>query len=163
MTYEGLLYMLLNYDEYEVRKEDISFEAWEEIFKLTDLLEFYLKEKFGCYDVLDFFDQVLTGVFLGWDSSIFDTWEEYLEMIKGTSYVDYLKDMKIEDFFKLEKVNSLWEHIVDDSKKEFIRECGYIDEIYLPKIAEHIHLGFIEIFYRYGLPYEMIAEWGLSC
>ena len=80
IVYEGPLYMLLRHDEYEVKKSDISEEAWEYIFKHTDILSDKVMDWYDCMDVTDLLDQIVMDKFDNpeyseWDPLVFDTWE----------------------------------------------------------------------------------------
>jgi hypothetical protein len=67
MIYEGPLYTLLRYGDYEVRKSDISPEAWEYIFTKTGILDDYIYEKFEIVDANDLLDHI---IFEKWNNPV---------------------------------------------------------------------------------------------
>ena len=178
MVYEGSLCMLLRYDTYETRKSEISEKAWEYIFGSTDILDDYLYEKYECYDASDLLAKILEDKFDNpdytvWDPLVFDTWEEYQEFANGEAYEtgeenltpayqrygtyeEYLADMEMSASLNIEDIEPVWEQMVLDAKKEFIRECALdgLGIISIPEIAGEIKTEFDNIFGRYGLWYD---------
>lgn len=182
MVYEGPLYMLLSYDEYEVKKTDVREEAWDYIFEHTDILDDYIMEKFNVIDAKDLLDQIVTRKFentdiFAWDPMIFDTWEEYLNFCGSEDRGNYVNSTRNDEdseqlgnleryqIIGVEDVMPLWEKMRYVAKKNFIEDCAYdLDEIlYLPELADYIKSEFSNIFERYGLWYELGYEWSLTC
>ena len=187
MVYEGPLYMLLTHDTYETRKSEISEEAWEYIFDHTDILDDYLYEKYECQCASDFLEKILEDKFDNpdytvWDPLVFDTWEEYQEFVNGEAYEtgeenltpayqrygtyeEYLADMEISESLSIEEIQPIWEQMISDAKKEFIRECAADESgiISIPGITGYIKSEFDKIFDRYGLWYDFGFAWSLTC
>ena len=187
MTYEGPLYLLLRHDEYEVRKADIGENAWEYIFKHTDILDDLLYEKYECLNADDLYRKIMEDIFenpeySAWDPLVFDTWEEYQEFVNGEAYPDgeerklpnylryetysdYLRVLDKAEKLRVEDIEPLWNTMVNTAKKEFISDCGSDGnvKINIPEIAGHVYSEFSKIFYRYGLWYEFDFGWSLSC
>ena len=187
MVYEGPLYMLLSHDTYETRKSEISEEAWEYIFGSTDILDDYLYEKYECKCASDLLAQILEDKldnpdYTVWDPLVFDTWEDYQEFVNGEAYEtgeenltpayqrygtyeEYLADMEISESLSIEDVQPIWEQMISDAKKEFIRECAADESgiISIPGIAGYIKSEFDKIFDRYGLWYDFGFSWSLTC
>lgn len=187
MIYEGPLHMLLKHDTYETRKSDISEEAWEYIFNHSDLLDDFLYEKYECNDASDLLAKILEDKFdnpnyTAWDPLVFDTWEEYKEFVSGEAYEngeekltpayqrygtydEYLTDMEISESLSIEDIEPIWEQMVSDAKKEFIRECALDEQgiMTIPEIAEYVRSEFDKIFDRYGLWYDFGFSWSLTC
>ena len=187
MVYEGPLYMLLSYGTYETRKSEISEEGWDYIFRSTDILDDYLYEKYECYDASDLLAKILEDKldnpdYTVWDPLVFDTWEDYQEFVNGEAYEtgeenltpayqrygtyeEYLADMEISESLSIEDVQPIWEQMISDAKKEFIRECAADESgiISIPGIAGYIKSEFDKIFDRYGLWYDFGFAWSLTC
>ena len=171
MVFEGPLYGLLNNFEYEVKKANITEEAWDYIFEHTEILEEYIEDEFGCYGVSEFLElntegKFINSEFITWNPLLFDTWEEYQELISGKEYAIYFENMEASEVVGGEKLFlPVWEQIVKESKKKFIREyrCDCEEILYLPEIAEYVHLEFINIFEKYGLYFELCFNWSLTC
>ncbi|MBO4687947.1 MAG: hypothetical protein J5636_05490 [Clostridiales bacterium] len=92
MTYEGPLYMLLNYGYYEPDLRAIPEETWRFIFDNTDLIADYIYEKYEILKPGDILEQEWEDMFENpalsyWDPLVFDTWEEYLDLIGGDGEV----------------------------------------------------------------------------
>lgn len=180
MVFEGPLYMLLRYGKYEVKKSDVSEEAWTYIFEHTDILEEYFLEKYGVLDEEGLLEQILMGQFekseyFAWNPLVFDTWEEYLAFcgdeesvvnyhrcdtsLKGSEDLEMHADIGVED------IMPLWERMVCDAKREYIRDCSHDgdERLYLPELADYIQSEFISIFSSYGLWYDFGFGWSLTC
>lgn len=191
MVYEGPLYMLLNYGEYEADGKDISPEAWEAIFAHTDLLEDYMADTYGAYDLADFFEKVKAVCFgelseedrnecmdNGWDPLVFDTWQEYLEMnglsdaegcgkarpkpLHG-SYGAYADYLGDAEAFEIIDIDS-----VRPAWEEIVQDAKrkFINqcagEVSIPEIAGHVREEFRGIFEKYGLWYDPCFSWSLT-
>ena len=186
MVYEGSLYMLLTNDTYETRKSEIPEETWEYIFSHSDILNNFLYEKYECIDASELLTRILEEKFynpdyIAWDPLVFDTWEEYQELINGEAYEtgeekltptyqrygtyeEYLEDMEISESLCVEDVEPMWEQMVKEAKTEIIRGCAAneSDIISVPEIAGYIKSEFDKIFDRYGLWYDFGFSWSLT-
>ena len=188
MVYEGPLYMLLRHDTYEgVKKSDISPDAWEYIFAHTEILEDYMYEKYEMASPEALLAQVLEDKFdnpdyTAWDPLVFDTWEEYQELVNGEAYKtgeenltplyqrygtyeEYLADMEVSEALSIEGIKPVWEQMASEAKIEFIRECA-ADEaglISIPELAGYLQSEFVKIFDHYGLWYDFGFSWSLTC
>lgn len=182
MTFEGALYTLLNYDSYETRKSDISGEGWEEIFEKTDILKEFLYEQYDCADVSEFQQQLYEEKFENpdyseWDPLVFDTWEEYQELIgyeepglpenykRFDTYEEYLEEKQLADSNAMEEAESLWERMVADAKLAFMSDCGADGQriLALNELYGEIKNGFDALFERYDLWYDLCFSWSLTC
>lgn len=149
-----------------MKKSDISAEAWEEIFKYSDILEEIIFDKYSCSDVSDLMDIILNGkietpYYPVWNPLIFDTWKEYQEFFQ-----DNQEDIKCNDLGNMiiYDVRNTWEQMVSNAKEGYIAKAAYERElIFLPQIAEHIISEFDKIFEHYGLSYDYGFGWSLSC
>ena len=185
MIYEGPLYWLISNDEYEVRRNDIEPEAWDYIFANTTILNDYMFDEYGVYDLEDFFQTVKSMslgevsetdgeecICQGWDPLIFDTWEEYLEMggeERGRlspldefydTYEDYLGNVEAFEIIGIDMVSKIWENMLYDAKKNILLQE---DKLYLPEISGYILEEFSEIFEKHNLWFEPGFAWSLSC
>ncbi len=186
MTYEGPLQLLLGGFEYEVRKKDISAEAWAYIFEransVQEEFEAFLEEKYGCTDAEGYLEQKVSDLtddteYALWDPLEFDTWEEYQELTGGDTgnpvpvyenydtYEEYKKALEEAENLKLEDVNDLWERMVQEARKEYISDCGWNDSelINIPELVSHLRAEMIELFEKYGLWYDFCFSWSLTC
>ncbi|MBR1478057.1 MAG: hypothetical protein IJ608_08885 [Lachnospiraceae bacterium] len=187
MVYEGALYMLLAHGTYETEKSEISKEAWEYIFANTNILMDYMYEKYDCINASDLLKKILNDKFdnpefTAWDPLVFDTWEEYQEFADGEAYItgeeeltpayqrygtyeEYLADMEISESLKVEDIEPVWEQMVRDAKREFIKDCSTTQNeiISLPELAGYIQSEFDKIFNRYELWYDFGFSWSLTC
>ena len=188
MVYEGPLYMVLSHSTYEgVKKSDISLDAWDYIFAHTEILEDYMYEKYELVSPEELLAQILEDKldnpdYTLWDPLVFDTWEEYQEFVNGEAYEtgeenltptyqrygtyeEYLADMEISESLSIEDIQPIWEQLISDAKKEFIRECAADESgiISIPGIAGYIKSEFDKIFDRYGLWYDFGFAWSLTC
>lgn len=177
MIFEGPLFGILNYFEYDICEADITDEAWDYIFEHTEMLEEYMCEKYDCWDATEFLEQnverkFVDSEFITWNPVVFDTWDEYIDLIKGKEYAVYFENVEAPENLGAEELYlPIWEQMVKDSKKEFIddRRVEFIEFFgpasarYLPEIAEHIESEFRNILDRYGLWYEPQFAWSLSC
>lgn len=183
MVFEGGLQNVLRYNVYEACPQRIGREAWEVIFKETDLLKNYLIDR---YDLafpadlkyrLECQKDILNNdpELSQWDPLVFDTWEEYLDfsggeeegLKKGTelfdTYADYVRareDGDLIDKVSDEEIRSAWEHLVDKAKTYFMTQ---VSEISLPEMSGVIKNEFDAIFDRYSLWYEFGFSWTLTC
>ena len=182
MVYEGPLYMLLRHDEYEVKKSDISEEAWEYIFKHTDILSDKVMDWYDCTDVTDLLDQIVMNKFdnpeySAWDPLVFDTWEEYQNLVgcedacltpnyqRFDTYAEYLGEVEAYEVISVEDVMPLWEKMVSDAKNIIRKNCDYDSNkmLYLPEIAGQIQSEFTKLFEHYGLWFDFGFSWSLTC
>ena len=182
MTYEGPLYNLLRHGEYEVRKSDISEEAWEIIFSKTYILDDYIYEKYEIVDANDLLDHIIWSKLdnpenSSWDPLVFDTWEEYIEFIGGEedgltpnytrydTYEEYEQDIEYCDYLTVDDVKPLWDKMVDDAKQEFLRECADSENeiISIPELADYVQSELRKIFEKHGLWYDFGFGWSLTC
>ncbi|MGN0424961.1 MAG: hypothetical protein ACI4FY_06525 [Acetatifactor sp.] len=185
MVYEGPLFMLLRYEEYEVERGDIEPEAWESIFANTTILNDFMAEEYGVYDLEDFFQNFIAMSFgefserereecmcAGWDPLVFNTWEEYLEMGGEAetdlsrlyecydTYAEYLGDAEAFEILDIDMVRPIWEGMVCDAKRKIIEEE---EKLYLPEIAGYLWKEWRDLFDRYDLWFELGYCWSLSC
>ena len=187
MVYEGPLYMLLVHDTYETRRSEISEEAWEYIFRHSNILDYFIYEKYECNDASDLLTKMLEGKYdnpeyMVWDPLVFDTWEEYQEFVNGETYKtgeeehtptyqryvthdEYTADTEISEFLSIEDIEPVWEGMVSDAKTEYIKESASDEEgiISIPEIAGYVKAEFDRIFDRYGLWYDFGFPWSLTC
>ncbi len=186
MTYEGPLQLLLGEFEYEVRKKDISAEAWAYIFERAESVqeefENFLEEKYGCTDEEGLLEQKVSDLtdnteYSLWDPLEFDTWEEYKELTGGDTgnpvpvyenydtYEEYKKALEEAENLKPEDVKDLWEKMVQEARKEYISDCGWNDSelINIPELVSHLRAEMIELFEKYGLWYDFCFSWSLTC
>lgn len=174
--------MLLRHDEYEVKKSDISEEAWEYIFKHTDILSDKVMDWYDCMDVTDLLDQIVMDKFDNpeyseWDPLVFDTWEEYQNLVGGEdaclslnyqrfdTYAEYLGEVEAYEVISVEDVMPLWVKMVDDAKNTIKKNCDYDrnEMLYLPEIAGQIQSEFTKLFESYGLWFDFGFSWSLTC
>ena len=176
MVYEGPLYMVLSHSTYEgVKKSDISLDAWDYIFAHTEILEDYMYEKYELASPEELLAQILEDKldnpdYTVWDPLVFDTWEEYQEFVNGEAYEtgeenltpayqrygtyeEYLVDMEISESLSIEDLQPIWEQMISDAKKEFIRECAADESgiISIPGIAGYRNLIKYLIVMDYGM------------
>lgn len=187
MVFEGPLYALLNYEEYVVDIEEISDEAWEDIFSKTDILEEYIADRYGVYEKEELAN-LSDPDFPVWDPLVFDTWEEYQRFVYGISdeekvkctpnskrddgsYDEWLNEQNaiesefdhrweaLEGSFEVQ-----WENLKCKAKKELVSDYFYESvlrsefNVFAGNIISEIN----EIFSKYGLWYEQTFEWGLT-
>ena len=162
MTFEGPLYQLLRYEEYEVRTEKLSEDAKKYIVSHDEEMEndIFLR-------AVDYLENRE-----GWDPVKYDSYEEYLELMEecepnydenifnanerdfatGEEYIDFLdraeanKVAALVDFFSRDSY--VWDGV-----------DTYFDE---GKIAGHIIAEFDELLKKYGLRYELGFSWSLT-
>lgn len=193
MVYEGPLSVLLYQREYETKRSAVSDEAWEEIFRKTDLLDRYLQENcevcspeellalMTSGEITDLKDmtvleeiitmgEVCASKTCAWDPLVFDTWEEYREVMgwedSGSlpryqsfdTYEEYQKFLDKE--WTTEDVMPVWEKFLDKVKTEVRTEK---ELLYCPEMTGRIISEFDRIFERYGLWYDLGFSWSLSC
>ena len=146
-------------------------------FGASDLQEFYDHAK--CMSFAEYSEKDREEcMYSGWDPLVFDTWEEYLsfnglteeegrdeEKLKPLNelydtYTHYTEENENFENMDMEEMKPIWEKMVENSKKEFKKDCG---AIYLPEIAAHIKDEFSDIFERYGLWYDFGFSWSLTC
>ena len=126
MIFEGPLFGILNYFEYDICEADITDEAWDYIFEHTEMLEEYMCEKYDCWDATEFLEQnverkFVDSEYITWNPVVFDTWDEYIDLIKGKEYAVYFENVEAPENLGAEELYlPIWEQMVKDSKKEFI-------------------------------------------
>lgn len=172
MVFDGASYSLLNAEGYTVKGEDLSFEAWEEIFQRTDLLNNYTADNFDVYDAEDVLEKIVLNDFEFCNMVIFDdpkfcnmqdfdTWEKYLKFCgididsRDKNSVDGYHVLSVDD------IMPLWDMIADKAKTEIKKE--YSDRLVLHEMRSYIVSQFNEIFERYGLRYDFGFSWSLTC
>ena len=181
MVYEGPLYDLLSFSEYRVRAEDLSEEAWEVIFRETDLLEEYLTEEYDLCTKEELLARTIEAADIlndpersAWDPLEFDTWEEYLAFRDyedsdlpnvRDGYDTYEAYREARDrgctpgAVTMEDIEPTWNRMVETAKKR-IRES--VAELVLPQMAGRLKDAFAELFENHGLWYEYGFQWSLS-
>ena len=119
------------------------------------------------------------------DPLVFDSWEEYQELVHGQSYRDeeeenmipgyqrygtyeeYVNDMEYLENMKLEDLKPVWEKMVNDAKNKFKSgedgEMLSVEGSDFNEISGLIRNEFDRIFERYGLWYDFGFKWSLSC
>ena len=164
IVFEGPLYMLLSYDEYEVKKGNISKEAWDYIFSHSEIIEQYLLEN---YDEEDFSEE--EKEYSNWDPLEFDTWEEYQEfsdydMLENeplfTAYDTYLQYQNKRDIQE-EKANQNYERMIEQVRRDVMKETDEL--IRLPKLVGYLVSEFDKIFDKYGLWYDFGFSYTITC
>ena len=193
MVFEGALYMLLRCDAYEVKKADLSPEAWNciwEHIEHTFFFEEYLYDLYDLASVEELYEKVMEDKFYNpdyteWDPLVFDSWEEYQEFFHGESYRDedeekgvpnyqrygtyreYVDDMEYSESMKPEDLEPVWEKMLYDAKRRFMDgddgETLSIDGSDLKELSWFLVEEFHGIFERYGLWYDFGFGWSLSC
>lgn len=171
MVFNGPLYDLLNNNVYEVEMADITEEALNYILEHTDIIECYMSDEYECYDVYEFLElnmerQFVNTEYITWNPLVFDTWEEYKELISGKEYAVYFENVEAPEMLSTEKLFlPIWEQMMEDSKREVIRKCRCNDIRFSSfELTQHVHSEFRNILDRYGLWY--LHEFGccsLSC
>ncbi len=193
MVFEGPLYMLLWCEAYEVKKADLSLEAWDCIWKHiehTFFFEEYLYDLYDLASVEELYEKVMEDKFYNpdyteWDPLVFDSWEEYQEFFRGESYRDedeekgipnyqrygtyreYVDEMEYLENMKPEDLEPVWEKMLYDAKCRFMNgdagETLSIDGSDLKELSGFLVEEFRGIFERYGLWYDFGFGWSLSC
>lgn len=188
MVFEGPLYMLLWEEVYEVKKEEVSQEAWDTIFDHTHFLEDYLYDLYDLASVEELYEKVMEDKFdnpdyPAWDPLVFDTWEEYQKFIYGEAYKDeeeerripnyqrygtykeYVEDMELAENLKPKDLQPVWEKMVNDAKRKFRKdgEMLSLQGSELGELSEFLRKEFDGIFERYGLWYDFGFKWSLTC
>ncbi len=175
MVFDGSLYLLLAYDDYEVNGSDLSNEAWEEIFQQTDLINDYTLDNYDVYDAEEVLEKIISedDTHLPfWNTLRFDSWDDYLKFYG----VDRLELYGINDLYNtnnkksingyevisVEDAMPIWEKLSEIAKKEIKNKYKY-EKLYLPKLADYIVGQFNAIFKKYGLWYDFGFSWSLSC
>lgn len=180
MIYEGPLYMLFVQDEAEVRKADLSEEAWDYILENTGLVKDYLRNEHDLEDIRDLLNRIKGDKFdnperSAWDPLVFDTWEEYQCFCGGEeeglpvnsdrydTYEDYLRDMEACEEMSIKDVMPIWEKLISEARQQ-IKAYDREDElINITEIAGHIYEEFEAIFRKYGLWFDFGFCWSLTC
>lgn len=185
MIYEGPLYMLFNYKEYEVEAKDIGLDGWDFIADNTSILSDFMAEEYGATTLEEYLENMKCMSFAeysqrdreecmysGWDPLVFDTWEEYLAMggEEGTglrplyelydTYSIYVEEMENFEELSLENLAPTWEQMVNDAL-EILANSN--KKIYQPELAGHIWNEFAEIIDKYGLSFDFAFPWCLTC
>ena len=176
MTFEGPLHTLLNEDEYVVPVDDVQPEAWEYLFRHSEILDDYLMQRYGWCSEEEFAEEYYTGKenpnWQGWDPTEFDTWEEYLDFVNGDFCED---DAEVacrvksgspeESAIRLCSLHELWERVREQSKLDFIAEHRGDPDLMIEVdgIAPMIREELREIFRAHGLWVDMGFAWSLSC
>lgn len=167
MIFEGPLYLLLNYGEYEACIGDTSEEVRHFIIEETSDFQEEVDELTEAY---------LEGK-IGWDPVEYDSYEEWLELNEFNDMPDLI--VESEDIKKIPHDFSSKEEYEDFLlKSATIRECkvwSYFedhmydgmnldDETFFDdgEIASHIINEFDELLERYGLWYELGFSWSLT-
>ena len=191
MIFEGPLYLLLWDETYEVRKADLSPEAWDYIFDHTDFFDEYLYELYDLASVEELYEKVMEDKFdnpdhSAWDPLVFDTWEEYQEFTYGVTYRDeeeegyipnyqrygtyeeYVEDMELAEVLKPEDLQPVWEKMVYDAKCKFRKGEKENETLSLSgndfrELSGFLRKEFDGIFERYGLWYDFGFRWNLTC
>ncbi len=190
MVFEGPLYRFLWEDTYEVKKADLSSEAWEYIFNHTSFFDEYLYELYDLASVEELYEKIMEDKidnpnYLAWDPLVFDSWEEYQEFVHGQSYRDeeeenkipnyqrygtyeeYVNDMEDLENMKPEDLDPVWKKMVNDAKQGFMNGDG--GEMLslcgrdFKELSGFIRNEFDRIFEKYGLWYDFGFKWSLSC
>lgn len=167
MTFEGPLYLLLNYGDYEVCIDDTSEEVRHFIIEETS----------------DFQEEVdeLTEAYLegktGWDPAEYDSYEDWLELNpnydmdafiekseeRGDNGIEFSSKQEYEDFIlrratvREAKIREHVEDVIYDS-------ADYCHEIFFHdgKVPNQIIKEFNDLLSRYGLWYELGFSWSLT-
>ncbi|MCR4789079.1 MAG: hypothetical protein K5888_10865 [Lachnospiraceae bacterium] len=182
MTYEGPLYMLLTYGEYEPDIQEISEEGWKYIQENTDIITDIIRENHDVSSPEELAEKMWDEVFDNpklsyWDPLEFDTWDDYKELyFEGAenteawkcfdTYEEYraARDAGAENYYSAypEKVNSRWEEMVKEAR-QIITEYGFPNSTLLTELKSQIYSGFSDIFEKYGLWYEFCTGWSQTC
>ena len=181
MVFEGPLSVLLSFELYEPVKADIGEEAWKIIFEKTnqEILGDFLYEKYGCTNAEEYLEVLEEEAmdYSSWDPLEFDTWEEYQEFIgyeedglpenvkRFDTYKEYQEYMEAGGPMSASSVEPVWERMLEEAKREFIKDCGRDGEarIAVPELTGFIRNGFRELLEKYGLYFELCFSWSLSC
>ena len=190
MVYPGPLYELVRYLTYDPEISKISDEAWEYIFKNTDIVLDFIEEEYGVRSPEELAEQMWSDIFDNpelsyWDPVEFDTWQEYLDLVGGDigsnlalmSFDTYEEYCQFRDegreYFILEqskKIKELWNAMVEWAKKQ-IRKCARDEKCYIKNIMKRVSEevqgyvlnGFDGIFERHDLWYEICYDDSLTC
>lgn len=180
MTFEGPLYELLNCGEYSVSACDITDgSAWDEIAANTNIIETQLMEYIGVYDAWDLQEQLLFNPdelkemgYIVWDSSDFDSWEDFQYFSGETEEGIYLEPnlAEVSDEWQefihqvtdLESVNRAWDTFIEQAKVLY-REEMYDTISDRGKLANLVSKAFDKIFDKYGLYWVPGFSWSLTC
>ena len=156
-------------------KNEFFLHAGKEFFdsfENTEILEEYMYDKYDCYffDATDFWERnverkFVDSEYITWNPVVFDTWDEYIDLIKDKEYAVYFESVEASENLSAEELYlPIWEQMEKDNKREFINNsrCKH-ENLYLPQIAGHIESEFSNILDKYGLWYEPQFAWSLSC
>ena len=188
MTYEGPLYMLLKYGYYEPDLRAIPEDTWRFIFDNTDLICDYIYEKYEIREPGEILEHEWEEMFENpelsyWDPLVFDTWDEYLELVGGDgevsgsaverfdTYEEYWDTREkgyeryvYENIFRAKR---RWKEMEKEAEEYFRRECpAATTEPYeedFMALQFYVRELFDDIFEFFGLWYEYENDWSLVC
>ncbi|MGN0482005.1 MAG: hypothetical protein ACI4HI_00475 [Lachnospiraceae bacterium] len=186
MNYDGVLYDLLVYGEYEVELADLSDRAIKKMMQSSIYNFCYgLQTSSGGY--FDLEEEMYTYVedFMerraGWDPMEFDSYEDYVALT-GDDWEykewqeEYLDDQErtIEEFSTQEEYLDYLERTIREREEEVEKSRDWYwdfrgeireNHFYLTEFSDvvsDIKAEFRQIFERYGLWYEIGCSWGLT-
>ncbi|MGN0436883.1 MAG: hypothetical protein ACI4F4_00040 [Lachnospiraceae bacterium] len=167
MTFEGPLYLLLNYGDYEVCIDDTSEEVRHFIIEensdfqeeVDDLMEAYLEGK------------------IGWDPIEYDSYEEWLQLNRYYDMDAFIADSEGRDCNKIEfssreeyedfilrratvreaEIRAYFEDVIYDST-DYSHKIFFHDG----KVPNQIIKEFNDLLAKYGLRYELGFSWSLT-
>lgn len=171
MTYEGPLYMLLRYHEYEVRIDTLPDETKKFLEIYDDSIRDNIEAEAYCmaYDYMENKE--------GWDPVEFDSYEEYLKLQDEIEYDKDIFNCKRRDFASMEeyeeflekalasKEATLEEYFMDKAENLVMEDMEFSNGgIYYNNsdIEYKIIQEFDALLEKYGLWYELGFSWNLT-
>lgn len=167
MTFEGPLYLLLNYGQHEVRIDDTSEEV----------RHFIIEETSDFQDKVDeLMEEYLEGE-IGWDPVEYDSYEEWLQLNqyydmnafnaeskgKDGNRIEFSSREEYEDFIlrtatvRGAKIREYFEDVIYDNT-DYSHEIFFHDG----KVPNQIVREFNDLLAKYGLRYELGFPWSLT-
>jgi hypothetical protein len=145
MVYDGALYTLLNDRVYEVNGCDLSYDAWEEIFQHTDLLNNYTADNYDVYDAEDVLEKIVFNNSDESDSAFwnlleFDTWDDYLKFCGVENFYESYDNKNLPNGYEVlgvDDIMPIWDKIADKAKAEIKKEYNS-ESLYLPEIVDYV-------------------------
>ena len=139
MTYDGPLFMLLRYGEYEVLTKDISKEGWDIIFDKTDLLDEILYFKFDATTAEEYWEKLMME----------EDEEDILSLEEVIALWDEMEEEAKEEF-------------MEGKGYAYGYNLG-VEMVSIHDMVEYIGSEFDALFEKYDLWYDYGFSWSLTC